>query len=113
MRSILMSKKPSKNELKAFLNNKKDAAKKFEVSERTIYRWMLEYGICEKKSNYGPKLSAKKVEQIRARHQAGDSVKQIAKKHKISLATVYRIVKNITHKQSSTDSAKVSVIYKN
>jgi transposase len=111
--TYFMSNKPSKTELAKFLNNKKEAAKQFGVSERTVYRWMLDYGLYEKKPSYGPKLSLKKAEQIRARYQAGDSVKHIAKKHKITLAAVYRIVNNVTYREPTTDDAKVSVIYNN
>ena len=63
--------KPSLNDLKPFVNNRKKAAEKFDVSERTISRWMKLHGIYCPTTNYGVKLDIQKARDIRIKHQKG------------------------------------------
>ena len=66
-------------------------SKKFNVSVKTIQRWKDRYGL--RKIN--KKLNNKDVEDIR---NSKDTVKTIAKKYNKTLAAIYRIKNNITHK---------------
>ena len=110
-----MSKKPPKESLEQYINDKEAAAKEFGVTVRTIYRWMSSMGIIECKENYGRKLTKESAEEIRFGFSQGSSVKELAKKHSVTLAAVYRVINNVTHKGSeslSQDTAQISAIYK-
>ena len=79
---------PSRHELLA-----KDAvlSDKFKVSVKTIQRWKTKYGL----RTAGKRLTKKEVEEIRT---SKDTVKFLAKKYNKTLAAIYRVKNNVTHK---------------
>jgi transposase len=102
--------KPSKKELSLFINNRKEAAGHFKVSERTIIRWLQSYGLYFPKVNYGcKKISKEDSEEIREKHRAGRGMKFLAEDYKVTVSTVSRIIHHITHRKNTC--ADVRVIY--
>ena len=102
--------KPTKKQLICYTENKKLAAKKFGVSERTITRWMQSYGIYNPKPNYGcRKLNMEKAIKIRELYDKGYTIKELSKKHKVTFSTISRIIHNINYSINST--ASISVVY--
>lgn len=105
------SKIPPVEELQPYVDNRKGAAEKFCVSERTIVRWMQQYDIYRPKNNYGcGKLDADKAREMRRLSKQGKTMKEIAVQFKVTISTVSRVLNNTVYKES-TDVAEVSVIY--
>lgn len=100
---------PSIEELKPFVNNMKAASEKFEVCERTIYRWMKNYGLYKRRDNYGSKLNMQKAQKIRQKYKNGIRIKDIAKEYGVTFSTISRILHGITYRIKET--ACVKVIY--
>ena len=102
--------KPTKKQLICYIEDKKLAAKKFGVSERTITRWMQSYGIYNPKPNYGcRKLNMEKAIKIRELYDKGYTRKELSKKYKVTFSTISRIIYNINYSIKST--ANISVVY--
>lgn len=102
---------PSKEELLPFKENRKEAAKFFDVTEKTVINWLKKYGLYEPKENYGcGKLDRKKAEEIRDLHAQGISMGALAKKYKVTFATISRVVHNLIYREGK-DTAVVSVVY--
>lgn len=104
---------PKKEELIKFSKNTKEAADKYQVTERTIINWMKKYKIYNPKLNYGcNKLDFDKAEQIRLLYQNNElKIKDLAKKFDVTNATISRIINNKIYKEKEKDTAKISVIY--
>ena len=102
--------KPSKPELNKFVNNIKEASKKFEVCERTIYRWMKDCGLYVRRENYGSKLNMQKAQKIREKYKNGFKIKDIAKEYGVTFSTISRILHNITYCEVK-ETAYIKVIY--
>lgn len=103
--------RPPKEELVLFQDDRKAAAKHFDVSERTVSRWMQHYGIYKPKANYGcGKLSRGRAKDIRVKHQEGMMMKDLAEEYGVTVAAISRIVHNINYKEVK-ETAHVSVIY--
>lgn len=102
---------PSKNELLPYKNNRKQAAKFFKVTEKTIVNWMKKYEIYEPKQNYGcNKLDMTKAVEIRNLYKEGYEIKNLAKKYQVSFSTISRIIHNFTYKEFE-NTALVNVVY--
>jgi len=98
-----MNKSPKKEELLQYANNIKEASIKFNVSERTIRRWLKLHNIYYPKSNYNPnKLTTEQVVEIREKYNAGHNQQKIANEFKVSQATIANIINYKTHKFNIT-----------
>lgn len=102
--------KPSKEKLLSF-KTREDAAEAFNVSVRTVIRWLDEYGEYHPRKGYGPKLTEDQVVKVRLLHQDGWAIKDLAKKFNVTFSSISRIIHGITHKTKSKDVAEVSVVY--
>jgi len=104
--------KVSKEDLLPYLKDRKAAAKKFGVCERTVVRWLQIWGLYEPKENYGcGKLDLQKAEEIRRKHKEGASVKDLAKEYSVTFSSISRVIHNITYKKQQSEKAEVSVVY--
>lgn len=104
--------KASKSELLLYLNDRKDAAKKFEVCERTIVRWMISYDLYQPQENYGSrKLGPEKAKEIREKKKEGSSLKELAQDYGVTFASISRVVHGITYKEPPPEKAKVTMVY--
>lgn len=102
---------PSKEELLPFKENRRDAAKFFDVSEKTIINWFKKYELYEPKKNYGcGKLNRQKAEEIRNLYTQGISMGELATKYQVTFATISRIIHNLIYREGK-DTAIVSVVY--
>lgn len=102
---------PSKEELLPFKENRKEAAKFFEVTEKTVINWFKKYGLYEPKENYGcGKLNRQKADDIRKLHAQGVSIRDLAVKYKVTFATISRVVHNLIYREGK-DTAIVNVVY--
>lgn len=102
---------PSKADLLPYVKNRKEAAKKFEVTEKTIINWLKKYDLYQPKPNYGcKKLNGQKVLEIRKLHSDGVSIKELAKKYKVTFATISRVIHNLTYREEKY-TAIVNVVY--
>jgi transposase len=81
----------------------------FDVSEKTVIRWLKFYGIYEKRENFGRKLNQKDAKNIRNSHKSGCSIQSLSENYNVTVSTIYRILKNETHVVK--DFAKITVIY--
>jgi transposase len=103
--------KPPKEELEPYVHDRKAATKKYDVSEKTIIRWLKSYNIYEH-GHYGRgKIGKEKAVEIRTKHQEGASIKSLAKEYDVSFASISRVVHRITYKDAGPDFANVSVVY--
>ena len=91
----------TKEELEKFAGNIKAAAIEFNVSERTIRRWLKSVGLYQPQTKYNPgKINAQQIKEICYLYNALDLTQQeIANKYKISQAMVGRII-NAENKNS-------------
>jgi transposase len=89
---------PKLDELKPYTNDPKMAAKKFEVSERTIKRWLTFYKLYEPKNSQPNKLNKAKANIIRDLDIQGYTQKELAKMFNVSQANIGRIINNIYYK---------------
>lgn len=89
--------KPHREDLAKYAKDIKGAALKWDVSERTVRRWLQSYDLYSPRKGYGPgKLDKNKVSKIRELIETHTQV-EIAKMFGVSQATVGRVVNNITH----------------
>jgi len=102
-----------KEDLIPYINNRKEASKIFNVTEKTIINWMKKHDIYRPKENYGRnKLNFEKAKEIRELHKNGVSIKNLSKNYKVTFATISRIINNLNYKDNSQIStAFVNVIY--
>lgn len=101
--------KPSKEELLPYVgDNRKRIAEIFDVSERTVVRWLKEYGLFQRVGR--GKLSLKKARLIRQEHHKGASIKELSSKYNVTFASISRVIHHITYPDRK-EFAKVSVIY--
>ena len=101
---------PSKEELLPYVDDRKSAAEKFDVSVKTISRWMKENGIYKPKKNYGTKLNLEKARDIRKKYEDGQEIKDLAKEYHVTFSAISRIIQNITYTDLK-ETAIVSVTY--
>jgi transcriptional regulator with XRE-family HTH domain len=102
---------PKLEELQPYVNNRKKAAEKFGVTEKTIIRWLKHYGFYQPRPNYGcNKLNIEKAIEIRQLHKEGKSIKELAELYGVTFSTISRIIHNITYKYEK-EVADVKVIY--
>jgi transposase len=87
--------------------NRVEIAERFGVSDRTVVRWLQHHDIFERRGS--GKLSLKKAREIRRKHDAGASIKELAEEYDVTFATASRVLHRLTYKDP--DFAKVSVIY--
>ena len=102
--------KPSSEQLRPFVDDRKAGAEKFGVSVKTISRWMKDEGLYKPKNNYGNKLNLDKAREIRKKHADGSEIKELANEYHVTFSTVSRIVQNITYPEIK-ETAIVSVTY--
>lgn len=104
--------KPSKDELEKYQNNLAGAAKAFDVSERTIRRWLEAEGLYKPTEGYGPnKLTPKQVDEIRHLHTVKKYTQaQLGKKFGVTQATIGRIINNIYHKRADLKIGGTAVV---
>lgn len=103
--------KPTREELLPYIDKRKDAAKLYGVSEKTIIRWMQHHKIYKPKPNFGhSKLNMDKAQAIRREHKEGKSAKELAQQYGVTVSTIGRVLNNVIYKES-TDVAEVSVVY--
>jgi len=102
--------KPSAEKIRTLANNIKEAAKQFDVSEKTICRWLKSEGLYECKSNYGVKLNMQKAKEIRKKFNEGFEIKELASEYCVTFSAISRIVKNITYCEIK-ETAIVKVVY--
>jgi transposase len=102
--------KPSLEQLYPYENDRKSAAKHFNVSEKTICRWMQSEGIYECKKNYGVKLNMQKAQEIRKKFEEGSKIKDIAKEYGVTFSAISRILHNINYPVIK-ETALVKVVY--
>lgn len=103
---------PTLEELKPFLNDIANAAVHFNVSERTVRRWLHATGLTEKRSGWGPKLKKSQVNEIHRLDSQGMKVVDIAKLMNVSHAAISKILNGQSHApKGNTETAIVSVIY--
>lgn len=95
-----MSKKPNRLALIPYQNHLKEAANKFDVTERTIRRWLSEEGLYSPRKGWGRgKLTQTQVQKIRELYRQDKHTQaELAEKFDISQAMVCRIVNNTSHR---------------
>lgn len=102
---------PSKKDLVPYIENRKEAAKIFGVTEKTIINWMKKYDVYKAKENYGcGKLNMEKAKEIRKLYNNDVTIKELSLMYKVTFATISRIINNLIYKESN-DSAVVNVVY--
>jgi hypothetical protein len=102
---------PSKNDILPYVDNRKEAAKKFEVTEKTIVNWMKFHGLYKPKENYGcGKLNLEKACEIRKLYESGRKMKELASIYNVTFSTISRVIHNVIYAESKS-TATVSVIY--
>ena len=102
---------PKLTDLNPFLGDVEKIAIHFNVSDRTVRRWLSHYEIYEPKKNFGPnKLGKKKAREIRAKYNNQKvSIKKLAEEYGVTFATISRILHNITYPDK--DFSKVYVVH--
>lgn len=101
---------PTLEELKTFVNDRKAAAKHFNVSEKTITRWMQHHGLYTPKKNYGVKLNMSLAQEIRQKHLKGLKMKDLAKDYGVTFSAISRIIDNISYPEIK-ETAVIKVVY--
>lgn len=105
------SKMPSVEELKIYVNNRKEASEKYGVTEKTILKWMRMSNLCEENHVFSShKLDMDKAMEIRDLHKNGKTIKELANYYHVTFSTISRIVKNVTYHQHK-EVADIKVIY--
>jgi transposase len=103
---------PDKDDLILYKEDKKKASKVFKVTEKTIINWFKKYDLYEPKVNYGcGKLNMEKANEIRELRKKGMKIKDLAKKYKVTIATISRIINNKTYNEEK-NTAIINVVYK-
>ena len=95
-----MSNKPDRLTLLPYQNHLSEAAKRFDVSERTIRRWLDEFGLYHPKKGWGRgKLNQDQVCEIRELYQQEKCTQaQLAEMFNVTQAMICRIVNNVSHR---------------
>ena len=102
---------PSKKDLFPYIENRKEAAKIFGVTEKTIINWMKKYEVYKAKENYGcGKLNMEKAKEIRKLYNNDVTIKELSLMYKVTFATISRVINNLIYKETN-DSAVVNVVY--
>lgn len=102
---------PSKEELSPYVKNRKEAATKFGVTERTIINWLVRHELYEPTKNFGcGKLSMEKAQEIRKLHKDGAAMKDLAEQYHVTVSSISRILHNINYPELK-QVADVSVVY--
>lgn len=102
---------PEKDDLLKF-SDRKEAAKHFGVSVRTIVRWLDHYGLYSPRANYGHhKLNPQQVAEIRELYRIGWSRKDLANKFGVTFASISRVIHKITYPDLEHEFAIVQVVY--
>ena len=102
---------PSKKDILPYVNDRKEAVKKFEVTDKTIVNWLKFHGLYKAKENYGcGKLDIEKALEIRKLYEGGKKMKELASIYNVTFSTISRIVHNVIYVESK-NTATVSVIY--
>jgi transposase len=105
------SKIPPKEDLLPYVNNRKEAANVFNVTEKTIILWLIKYDLYKPKCNYGSnKLDIYKAREIRDHYKNGKSMKELAVDYDVTLSTISRIIHNINYHEDK-EVAEVHMIY--
>ena len=102
--------KPSKEEL-AKHTDIREAARHFQVSERTIRRWLKHYDMYHPKQTYQSKLDIAKAREIRRKYSDGIKMKVLAEEYQVSIVTISKVVNGFVHKEPVKETADISVIY--
>jgi len=104
--------KPNKEELEKFQNDLAGGAKAFDVSERTIRRWLEAEGLYRPMEGYGPnKLTPKQVDDIRHLHTVKKYTQsQLGKRFGVTQATIGRIINNIYHKKADLKIGGAAIV---
>lgn len=104
---------PEKNDLIPFIKDRKEAAKKFNVTEKTIINWMKKYNLYKPRENFGcNKLNFKKASEIRLLYKQGESIKSLSLKYKVTFATISRVINNLIYvEKTNKDTATINVVY--
>lgn len=109
-----ISKIPPKDELLGYVHNKKAAAQKYCVTEKTITLWLSKYELYEPRLNYGcNKLNLDKAREIRECHKLGTSLKDLANLYHVTFSTISRIIHNITYHEETIrkEVADITMVY--
>jgi transposase len=102
--------RPSKEELTEH-PCRQEASQYFQVTERTIIRWLKHYNLYTPTENYGcNKLNMEIAREIRHSYKAGMTMKELAKKYEVTISTISRIIHKINYPEN-TEVATVNVIY--
>lgn len=105
------SKMPSVEDLVPFMNNRKEAAKKYGVTEKTIINWLKKCQLCNNSNVYSShKLDMDKAVEIRKLHKYGKTIKELSLLYNVTFSTISRVVKNVTYSQNK-EVADIKVIY--
>jgi hypothetical protein len=106
-----VSRIPPVDELRPFTFDRVAAAEKFSVTEKTIIRWMKQYGLYEPLRNCGPnRLNMDKAREMRRLHKQGSSVSELSSRYHVTVTTVSRVINHITYRDKP-DVAEVTVVY--
>lgn len=108
------SKIPPKETLLLYVDNRKEAANVFHVSEKTITLWLEKYDLYHPRHNYGcNKLDLDKAREIRDLYKQGKSLKELAGLYKVTIASISRIIHNITYHEDviRKEVADIVMIY--
>lgn len=102
---------PPKEVLQPYVNNRKEAARVFNVTERTIINWLKKHNLYSPRENYGcGKLNQNKADEIRKLYKDGVTIKELAVRYGVTFSSIARVIHNLTY-QESRDVAIVSVVH--
>lgn len=102
---------PNKEDLIPYVYYRKEAAKKFGVTEKTIINWLKKYNLYKPIKNYGcNKLNLEKATEIRELNKNGDSIKKLSSEYNVTFATISRILNNKIYKHDKNFST-INVSY--
>lgn len=102
---------PPKDKLLPYHGDKNLIAKDFQVTVRTVYRWLKFHELDNPKKNFGPyKLDECKAREIRNLHTKGVSAKDLAENYGVTVAAIGRILNNVTYREIK-ETAEVFVVY--
>lgn len=105
------SKIPELADLLPYVSNRAEAVQKFQVTEKTIIRWMKQYEIYQPIRNcVSKKLNFELAQQIRELHKTGKTINELSTQFKVTPSAIGRAVHGITYKEGR-EVADVQVIY--
>ena len=91
--------KPPKKDLLPFAANLKEAAKRFNKSERTVRRWLEEYELYCPRKNFRPGKLREHTKEIRALDATGKYTQmELADMFDVTQAAIGRVLNNIYYK---------------